>query len=223
MPTKLIVFRLQRFNIINMFLGMVYLSAENLYSFCPVKLDNKFAVLENSEFVKECNQAFAGEFRDISWSENISWLEYHRSQHQNDLTIGNRSIEQVQWLKNYYSDQCITTCFNYTEDEYPFLLRNVAEYHVHLLDTNTITPNSLDLEYKDATITERVNLYSQEFDKQNLFPKTNNEKSDIVINLRDLVNIDIVADRLMKYGYTMTKQAQNYHAEWYGKNQNFFN
>lgn len=222
MSNKLIVFRLQRFNIINMFLGVVYLSAKNLYSYCPITFDGKFTRVDNSKFVAECNQSITGEFRDIRWQDHINWLDKHLASHSNDITIGNRSIEQVQWLKNYYGNRCVTTCFNYTEKEYPFLLRNVAEYHIHMIDRGIITPNDVDLTHKDAIINERVDFYVSEFDRQQMFPMQNVEKSDIVVNLRDLVNTDIVAEYLTKYGYTITEQAQQYHAAWCDKNQNFF-
>lgn len=183
-----------------MYLGLIYLSAPNLYSHCPVSTDHKFVHLENSQFVDECVSAIGGEFRDINWKDNIQFLNNHLSSHSYNLTIGNRSIEQVEFLKSNFGSQVLTTCFNYTRLDYPRLLKDIAEYHVCNID------NTHSIEY-----------YINAFDQQQLIPLEVDNSADVVVNLSDLNDLHLVREYIKCYGFELTSAAETYYNKWHNK------
>lgn len=198
MINKIFVFHVQRLDIINMYLGLIYLSAENLYSYCSVDLVNKFPILSTSQFVTECNTDIGGDFRDIDWQKNIIWLDNQLACHDKHLTIGNRDLEQVRFLKNRYGDRVITTCFNYTEKDYLKLLTVKAEYHVSNIDK-----------------TGNLNYYIDCFDKQKLIPKEVNNTADVIVNISDLNDIHLVREYIKYYGFDLTPSAESYYNKWH--------
>lgn len=205
-------------NIVDMFQCIFYLSVKNLQSYCIPRFENKFAVLNKSDFVISAEQKTKQDFRKILWTDYIDFLKLECVTTHKDFAVGNFDFSQIDFLRSKLS-KSITVSFNYSESEYYTLLKQFAEFHIYRLDNNFLLPNNIDLEIKSNN---RLETYISIFDNQQIFNKSVYQPADVCIDLKDLVLLDKLTDYLGQMGITLTPDAKKFHSEWLSKNSTLF-
>ena len=220
MNFQLYLIKTHRINLTNLFIGMLNLNEKNrAYETC-------YYELVDDKFFKQCPGGMAkglvrdpfADFRNFPWSNNIEKLNtlLSISSLQNKiLTFGNHKAEELIAIKNHCNDKAITIGINYTEDIYPLLLTNVAEYHIWLLKHNRINKNEQDQYNLDhLTYKEQVDYYTHAFNEINLIPRSNIEYLDYNINVEDFFSESKLYNHFANIGINLNNETKQYYRTW---------
>lgn len=199
-----------------MFQCLFYLSVKDLQSYCSVKLVDKFAMLNKSDFVLSAEAHTGQDFRNIQWADYIHWLD---TTCQKNQSIGNFNSSQVDFLHQHLPNSA-TVSFNYQESEYRALLKQFAELHLYRLDLGLLPFTSFDLENK--TIDQRIECYINLFDQQQVIPRFVQQPADVCVQLTNLCEIDQVTGYLNQLGIELSTAGQDFYNQWLSKNFNLF-
>lgn len=211
------LFRTHRINFTNLFLGMLYSDAETIaYGPCTytVSPDGFFDIVEGS-FAKQMCQVPSKQFRDIDWSTNIDQLlnVYHNT--DKHLIFGSHHVSQIDYLKKKFDRDCVTVALNYTNSDYEFLLRNLAENHVRLLLAGKLQPTVHDTRLmQTSTDQDLVRYYQREFDQLELIPRSVSDNLDYTIDIMDFFNEQKILQHVTNLGFSLSDTVQRYYNYW---------
>lgn len=216
MSNKLYIVRTHAINLTNLALALILTSEQfKLYYPCEYQItDGKFFNVIPGKFVKDAVASNPNvTFRNINWQQNVSYLDSCLS--KRSVAFGTHRDDQILWLKENYGENAITIGVSYTEFEYPMMLKNLSEYHIHLLQTG-----HLDMNYKDREqISQLSNIqlieyYMELFDSMNLIPRTSQPVCDINIPVIDFTNLKIMQAHYNKMSVAFNNSTLTLYQSW---------
>lgn len=211
------VFRTHKINLTNLFLGILYVSAgAQVHGPCYYSINNDgFFDLIEGDFARHMCENPSDNFRNIDWPNNIDRLHEILDRVNKHLIFGSHHVDQIQYLKSQFGNKSITVAVNYDPDDYDLLLKNLAQNHVRLLQSNMIQANQHD---QDLMLklgnTDLVQHYQHEFDRMRLIPVSISDTFDYVIKVKDFYNKNKVADHVTNLGFEFSESAQKYYDYW---------
>ena len=220
MPKKIYVVRTHGINVTNLFISMMVLNEhDRAYKICDYELsrDGKFFILTPGEMVNHYEETLQTEFRNIDWSENIDLLAESVEDSGDRLVIfGNHNVDSIRAIKKRFGDDVMTIGINYSNQDYYYLLRNMAEYHVWCLRNGLLTPT----EHDDLTIsdTELTDHYTREFERMGLIPRNSEESFDYDINFRDFMDRGRMTEHLKAIGLEPNAATLDHYDHWRSAN-----
>lgn len=219
MSKKIYFLKTHKINITNLVVAQLIKNAGlQCYGPCQYDLDGKFIRTTLGDFAKSQYLITNQEVRYIDWSSNISVLENFSALADNEnkfLIFGSHRDDQIDQLKQYYQSDIVTISINYAENMYPFLIKNMAEYHVHLLEHNQIEPLPNDIELlKLNSNNDLVDHYFSEFLNMQLIPISSSNSADHVILVDDLLDKSLMRKHFTAVGLPFTEQSEIFYDQW---------
>jgi len=201
MSTKIYLFKAHPINVSNLAIyAMDSIFINKLFGPCRPYIENKFLFCEPGLVDIEISKFTDTTTRKVEWHQHIKIFEGlvdQATQVDQNLVFGNYSDEQIEIIAGHFKN-CITIGINYNESLYPYLISNMAQYHVYALKQGYILPNKVDLEILSGS--DPVDYYKTAFDQLNLIPKSSISKFDYNIDIQDFFKPNIMTDHFNNLG-----------------------
>jgi hypothetical protein len=186
---------------------------------CDYQLADKFLEISAAGImVREQGRADTTEFRNIGWSTRISDLEDYLDQAQSrgqQLLFGTHDLGEFEKIKNHFRDQLTTMTINYSVQDYPLLLTNVAEYHVYRLRHNQLPCTEVDRELL-ARFSDRdlIQEYVRRFHHDELIPQSHSVTADWSIDIPELFQEQSLDLRLQELDLGFNESGREFYRQW---------
>ena len=218
MSTPLYVFTAHQVNIANLVqYHIVNYTPEKFYKNCTYYNDGKFLFSDAGDAVKEIALVTDNTpIRRTDWSPHIELLtEYieQATKHNQYMLFANHNLEQITLLKQHFGSAMKVVCINYDQNLYPYLLKNMAQYHVYLLTHNKIHTTETDsLVLKN--LSTAVEYYSEAFDQMNMIPKSSISTGDYNIYIDDFFNHKLMTEHFDNLGFPVDNARPGLYHSW---------
>lgn len=218
MSTPLYVFKAHRISVANLVqFHIVNYQPEKFYKNCTYSNQGKLLFSVDGEAVKEIAQITNDTpIRYTDWNSHIDLLSSYvdqAKQHNQIMMFANHDINQVQLLKNHFDDSMTMVCINYRENLYQYLLKNMAQYHVYLLQNNLLIPSDTDREILN-NIDSAIEYYQESFDQHNLIPKSSIHQGDYNIWIDDFFDINLMETHFNNLGFPLDNHRPGLYHSW---------
>jgi hypothetical protein len=150
-------------------------------------------------------------FRNVDWTTQLGLLTNILT--TNSCVIGNYSIDQLQFIKNYFKESAVLITHSYQTFEYDFFLEQFAKQHVYLQDVGSLPLTETDQAVR-SNGEDLVQYYKQTFDQQQIIPKQINWSGDYDVPVRDFYNPDRFFQHITNLSTTPSTQAIAYYQQW---------
>ena len=221
MSTKLYLVRTHKISFTNIFTALVTNAlAGKVYNPCEYKLTGKFISNREGKFTTDFPHP---NIRHIIWNDQtpkslFQYLEYcfqESYQKRQVLALGCHDSGSVDYLCKKYSPNVLSLGLYYTQDDYPVLLKHAAEYHVHMLRNNILTPSDNDRQLiSTLSDLELIDYYIAAFDSDNLVPRESEPTCQFNFRLSDIMNPNLVNDFFNKLDLPLNQVAQDFYNSW---------
>lgn len=192
MYKSLYIVRTHAINLTNLVLALLLSSSKDqLYYPCEYQISNKkFFNVKIGKFVSDALDLNTNiTFRNIDWTQNVSYLNDCIA--EKSVAFGTHRDDQISWAKDHYGNRATTIGISYTDYDYPMLLKNLSEYHIHLIQNGQLIMNSVDQRQFDILSTEQlIQYYTDLFDSMNLIPRNSRPLCDIDIPVSDFTHLE---------------------------------
>jgi hypothetical protein len=158
-------------------------------------------------------------FRGIEWSGQTNKLnqlvDFVDQGHT--LCFATDLAEQLDFLKFYFKNKILTVSVSYNSDSYDQILTWFVKRHIHLQNTQQLPTTEWDRELRNQQI-DLIDHYKQEFDQQQLVPKSIQPTGEYDIPVVDFFHRDNFFQHLKKIEGQPSTQAFEYYDRWYFAN-----
>lgn len=211
------LFKSQPFNITNLPQFCFMFSCPDLYR------DSCVPIFKNGQMAMEIGQ-FANSidtknFRGIEWSGQTNKLnqlvDFVDQGHT--LCFATDLAEQLDFLKFYFKNKILTVSVSYNSNSYDQILTWFVKRHIHLQNTQQLPTTEWDRELRNQQI-DLIDHYKQEFDQQQLVPKSIQPTGEYDIPVVDLFHRDNFFQHLKNIEGQPSTQAFEYYDRWYSAN-----
>jgi hypothetical protein len=219
MSTKFYFLKTHKINYTNLFVAQLIKNAgPKCYGPCYYSLDNKFIKTELGEFANYQIQTSGKEVRSIDWSHSLDNLKHSLSladDNRQILIFGNHNAEQLSIIKSLFGADVCTISVNYTKEFYPILLKNVAEYHIHLVNQGLLTPatNEQTL-FLTKSPDELIEHFVRKFDSIGLIPTQNLTDADYTVFVEDFVDKIKMGQSFDQLQLPFTQESEQFYDDW---------
>lgn len=219
MSIKIYLLKTHKVNLTNLFVGQLLKNAGNsCYGACDYFLDGKFINNTLGDFAKFQLQSTEKDLRNIDWSQNLVSLNTSVDLIKNEnkiLIFGNHNPTQLSFLKSYYGSAIKTIGIDYNTNSYSLLLQNLAEYHFHLLKTQSISANQHDLELMSTLPDDQlIEHYKIAFDQSSYIPHTSVTDADYTVLVEDFFNPQLMEQHFINLGLPFTDTSRSFYDSW---------
>ena len=217
MSIKIYLFKTNPVNISNLAVSLFVTStAGHVVDCCDYFLSDKFIGSTPGKFYDKCKSYSNNGFRNIDWKNLTNLLKSETASFTTDqfLVFGNHQTDQIKLLKQVFDDEIYTIGITYSKEQYPSLIKNMVEYHVHLLTNKLIVANDIDLIMLTKSSAEQIDYYSAEFDKMQLIEPSSTSQCDYNISIEDFYHKDRMLAHYNNLGWPLTTEAEQFYDNW---------
>ena len=219
MSVNLYVVKLKPINIFNLPLALLNAAlAERVYDSCSCSIDSDGdIIIDIGKFAHAHSNDPTSKFRTIDWSEQIADLEISVADAVSQgkvLVFGTYRQDQIDYLKDHFSNAIVTVGVEYNENMYPLVLTEFAKKHIRLLELGQVAVTEYDSNIMDSSFDNRLSYYYQAFDQQQLVSRTSLDKCDLVISLNDFYSIDAMQQHIKKLGILFNTATIDLYNQW---------
>ena len=219
MSVNLYVVKLKPINIFNLPLALLNAALANrVYDSCSCSIDsNGEIIIDIGKFAYTHSVDPANKFRTINWAEQITDLETSVASAISQgkvLVFGTYRQDQIDYLKDRFGDTIVTVGVKYNENMYPLILTEFAKKHIRLLGLGQVPVTEYDNNIMSGSFDDRLSHYYQAFDQQQLIPRTELDKCDLVIPLDDFYSIDAMQQHIKKLGILFNTKTIDLYNQW---------
>jgi hypothetical protein len=216
MSTSIYLYKTHQINISNLALAQALENADTkCFDRCHYIFDDKFLKVVTGDFV---NSYPSIDFRTIDWSTTINSLERYQQRAQQQekfLIFGSSRDDQINFLKQHFSNTIITIGIDYDDTIYQKLLYNLAEHHLYKLKHNQILVTDHDKEILNSlSDVEAVQHYVDGFDQLALIPQSSNTIADYHISIGDFIDKNKMSTHYNNLNIPFTNKSHEFYNEW---------
>lgn len=216
------IFKSHPINVTNLVIALMHWTiGDRLYNPCTISLvDSKFFETQYGQFsINHCPlENSQSNFRHINWESNIDSLKIDFDKAKalgRCIIFGNHHDNQIKILKEYFQEDVYTISINYNESDYPMLLSDIAEHHVHLLYNKRIPLSETDhMLTRTKSKPELIAYYTKAFDEMALIPKESVSDCDYNIDVSDFFNRGAMIQHFENINLPMTPNALALYDQW---------
>ena len=231
---KIILFYLTNYTewIFNVHQSILNLQGETYNTWLSIhtwKIYHKFAMLQKiGTFPIACyRQIPCREFRSIDWTNHLDWLGDFYSKSSGDFGLGNYDPRQIDMVREYCDQHDIpylTMCFHWTEQEFPAIVRHVAECQIYRVD-NFLTWRHLewrDILWKFLPADTRLEKYKQYYSTvipSSVVPRD----TDVKVDFAKLLDQTAMEQFVQDIGFPeVAPNTQAFYDQWRTANIDFY-
>ena len=219
MSIKIFLLKTHKINLTNIVVAQLIKNAgQQCYSPCEYSLSDKFIDITLGEFAKSQHSVTDQQVRYIDWTAHIDKLEASvalATQQNKFLIFGTHDPHQLNFLKNYFGESIFTISVNYQPNSFSLLIKNMSEYHVHLLKLNSLPITEIDQKLLESSTDQQlISHYQFEFSNLKLIPQSSITKADYSIPVDDLFNKSSMSDHFINIGLPFTQKSESYYDSW---------
>jgi hypothetical protein len=223
MSVNLYVVKLKPINIFNLPLALLHQALGNkVYDSCCCSIDNTGnIVIDIGKFALAQTNDPVNNFRTINWEDGLANLEasVDGAISQNKVIVfGTYKQDQIDFLKNHFKESIITIGVEYSENIYPKLLTMFAKKHIEHMVIGQLPMTEYDSDILAAnSFDDAVAHYSKAFDQQELVPRTELDRCDLIIPLDDFYNITAIQQHIERLGILFNAPTVDFYNQWLTK------
>ena len=222
MSVNLYVVKLKPINIFNLPLALLNAAlADRVYDSCSCSIDSDGGIIiDIGKFAHTHSSDPANKFRTINWAEQITDLEISVASAISQgkvLVFGTYRQDQIDYLKDHFGDTIVTVGVEYNENMYTLVLTEFAKKHIRLLGLGQVPITEYDSNIMSGSFDDRLSYYYRAFDQQQLVPRIELDKCDLIIPLDDFYSINAMQQHIKKLGILFNTATIDLYSQWLSK------